>query len=129
MPSSTAKRNRRGTRQESSTLQALRRRAGFRSAKDFAAKVGIPESTYSRYERAPEGPSCGIPLPNAWAMADELGCSIDLVVGRVDPEEYLAGGSLDERVAAMNVLDREIVTSFIEFIEEKSAATSRRGRI
>ena len=46
--------------------------------------MSILLGTYSRYERAPEGPDCGIPLPAAWAMADKLGCSIDLVVGRED---------------------------------------------
>lgn len=104
------------------TLQRLRREAGYATAKDFAAKVGIPESTYSRYERAAEGPACGIPLPNAWAMADALGCSIDLVVGRADidrePQSELGG-----RVAAMNVLDREIVTAFVEFVERRNGVS------
>ena len=47
------------------TLQRMRREAGFRSAKDFAERVGIPMSTYARYERAGDGPECGIPLPSA----------------------------------------------------------------
>ena len=66
------------------TLQRLRREAGYRSAKDFAAVLGIPTSTYARYERQPEGPDCAIPLSSAWQIADALGCSIDLVVGRTD---------------------------------------------
>ena len=53
------------------TLQRLRREAGYRNAKDFAAVLGIPASTYSRYERAEEGPLCGIPLSSAWSIADE----------------------------------------------------------
>ena len=57
------------------TLQRLRREAGYASAKEFAAVLNIPNSTYSRYERAPEGPNSGIPLSAAWAMADELGSS------------------------------------------------------
>ena len=47
------------------TLQRLRREAGYRSAKDFAAVLGIPASTYARYERQPEGPGCAIPLSSA----------------------------------------------------------------
>ncbi len=107
------------------SLQRLRRQAGFRSAKEFAAKVGIPSSTYSRYERAPEGPCCGIPIASAWAMADALGCSIDHVVGRADIEQG-PKSDLGGRIAAMNVLDREIVTAFVEFVERRGAAPSGR---
>ena len=59
-------------------------------------------------------------------MADLLGCSIDLVVGRAD----IGGGSeptLDERVGAMNVMDREIVRSFVEFIERRYEGARRAG--
>ena len=66
------------------TLQRLRCETGFRSAKDFAEALGIPSSTYARYERAGDGIDCGIPLPAAWQIADSLGCSIDLAVGRKD---------------------------------------------
>lgn len=66
------------------TLQRLRREAGFKSAKDFAAFLGIPESTYSRYEQIADGPNSRIPMKIAWVMADVFGCSIDLVVGRED---------------------------------------------
>ncbi|MBR1830317.1 MAG: helix-turn-helix transcriptional regulator [Atopobiaceae bacterium] len=59
-------------------IQDLRREAGYRSAKDFAAAIGIPASTYNRYEAQPDA----IPLRQAWAIADFLGCSIDMVVGR-----------------------------------------------
>lgn len=59
-------------------IQDLRREAGYSSAKDFAAALGIPQSTYARYENQPEA----IPLKQAWAIADFLGCSIDIVVGR-----------------------------------------------
>lgn len=133
MPSSKTNPNTRRDGTRKCTLQRLRREAGFATAKDFAARVGVPASTYSRYERAPEGPDCGIPLPSAWAMADELGCSIDVLVGRVDIDER-PETTWDDRVCALNVMDREIVTSFIEFIEERSAAqaqaaASRRGRI
>ena len=83
------------------TLQRMRREAGFRSAKDFAERVGIPMSTYARYERAGDGPECGIPLPSAWAIADALGCSIDLVVGREDIDAA-GGDSIQGRVEALS---------------------------
>lgn len=100
-------------------LFRLRRGAGYRTARDFADALRIPASTYSRYERAAEGPSCGIPLSSAWAMADLLGCSIDAVVGREDIDSR-PGPTLDERVAGMNVMDREIVRSFVEFVESRN---------
>lgn len=63
-----------------STLLQLRRRAGYRSAQDYAEHMGIPMSTYGRYESNPGR----IPLERAWAIADDLGCPIDAVVGRVE---------------------------------------------
>ena len=89
------------------TLQRLRREAGYRTAKDFAEELHIPYSTYSRYERAGEGPESGIPLYAAWAMADELGCSIDLVVGR----------TIDARVRKLGRSGREMLDDFLEYLE------------
>ena len=66
------------------TLQRLRREAGYRSAKEFAEALGIPGSTYARYERAGDGADCGIPLRRRGRSRTSLGCSIDLVIGRED---------------------------------------------
>ena len=93
-------------------LQRLRRDAGYRCAKEFAEVLHIPNSTYSRYERAPEGPDCGIPLQAAWVMADKLGCSIDLVVGREDidaPRE----ATLDARAGKLSRSGREMLDDFL----------------
>lgn len=102
------------------TLQRMRREAGFRSAKDFAERVGIPISTYARYERAGDGPECGIPLPSAWAIADALGCSIDLVVGREDIDA--AGDSIRERVEALSRTGREMHEDYLRFLEFREGA-------
>ena len=61
-----------------SALLELRKRAGFKNAKDFAAAEGIAEATYARYESSPEK----IPLKSAWQLADRFGVSIDVIVGR-----------------------------------------------
>lgn len=98
------------------TLQRMRREAGFRSAKDFAERVGIPMSTYARYERAGDGPECGIPLPSAWAIADALGCSIDLVVGREDIDAS-GGDSIQDRVKALSRTGREMHDDYLRFLE------------
>ena len=70
-----------------STLADLRRAAGYRSSKDFAAVLGIPATTYSRYERTLDDPDSGVPLRAAWAIADKLNCTIDAVVGRDEADD------------------------------------------
>lgn len=106
------------------TLQRLRREAGYRSAKDFAQVLSIPRSTYARYERAVEGPECGIPLPSAWQIADALGCSIDLVVGREDIDARDAA-ALDERVSALSPASRAALTGFLGYLESLEATRFR----
>ena len=61
-----------------SALLELRKQAGFKNAKDFAAAEGIAEATYARYESSPEK----IPLKSAWQLADRFGVPIDVIVGR-----------------------------------------------
>lgn len=102
-------------------LQRLRREAGYRSAKDFAAVLGIPASTYTRYERQAEGPECAIPLSSAWQIADALGCSIDLVVGREDIDAASAP-TLDDRAAALSLDGQEILRGFLGYLEQLDAA-------
>lgn len=103
------------------TLQRLRREAGYRSAKDFAAALGIPASTYARYERQPEGPECAIPLSSAWRIADALDCSIDLVVGREDIDA-VNEHTLDERIAALSLSCQEMLYSFLGYLEQLDVA-------
>lgn len=107
------------------TLQRLRREAGYRSAKDFAEVLSIPCSTYARYERAVEGPECGIPLPSAWQIADALGCSIDLVVGREDIDARDTG-TIDERVAALSLTNQAMLTGFLDYLESLETSKPRR---
>ena len=108
------------------TLQRLRREAGYASAKEFAAVLNIPNSTYSRYERAPEGPNSGIPLPAAWAMADKLGVSIDLVVGRDDIDaQYML--TLDDRARRLSRSGREMLDDFMRYLEFREAASAAQG--
>lgn len=105
------------------TLQRLRREAGFRSAKEFAERIGIPTSTYARYERAGDGAECGIPLPSAWQIADALGCSIDLVVGRADIDAH-DENPIQTRFNALTREGRSFVESYLTFVE----TSEREGR-
>lgn len=109
------------------TLQRLRRQAGYRSAKDFAEALGIPGSTYARYERAGDGADCGIPLPAAWQIADALGCSIDLVVGREDIDAPEPEG-IQPRYDALSPEGRNLVDSYLSYVELGERAARSQGR-
>lgn len=101
-------------------LQRLRRKAGYRSAKDFAKVLCIPVSVYSRYEQEIEGSGCDIPLRTAWAIADKLGCSIDLVVGRSDIEESEAS-TINARVRKLSSCSRETLNDFLCYLESRES--------
>ena len=109
------------------TLQRLRRQAGYRSAKEFAEALGIPGSTYARYERAGDGADCGIPLPAAWQIADALGCSIDLVIGREDIDAPEPEG-IQPRYDALSPEGRALVDSYLSYVELGERAARSQGR-
>lgn len=104
------------------TLQRLRREAGYRSAKEFAEALGIPGSTYARYERAGDGADCGIPLPAAWQIADRLGCTIDLVVGREDIDAPRPCESMGDRINSLSRTGMEMLDDYLRFLEYRDDA-------
>ena len=106
------------------TLQRLRREAGYRSAKEFAEALGIPGSTYARYERAGDGAGCGIPLPAAWQIADKLGCSIDLVIGREDIDASCRKNTINERIESLSYSSLELLESYLQFLEYRDSHAS-----
>ncbi len=110
-----------------SALLELRRAAGFRSAKAFSEEMGIPLPTYSRYESQPNK----IPLPAAWKLADRLGCSIDLVVGR---SELVGGAEADADVRGpvqrlhddLSPALKEAHSEYLSFLVAKNTDAKRR---
>ncbi len=110
-----------------STLQALRRKAGYASAREFAEHIGVPFPTYSRYESSPEK----IPSSAAWMLADTLGCSIDAVVGRasIDDVEMLRG----EVQREYDALDPELrdmadaYRAYLRWLARNKQAAARRN--
>ena len=60
------------------TLKKLRKGAGYRTSGDFAHDFGIPQTTYSRYEREMQS----IPTEKLIKLADWFGVPMDWVVGR-----------------------------------------------
>lgn len=59
-------------------LQAMRKRAGFKSARAFAEHMGMSLNTYNNYEQGRNS----LTLEKAWEFADELNCTLDELAGR-----------------------------------------------
>ncbi|HAM16814.1 MAG TPA: hypothetical protein DCP91_13380 [Eggerthellaceae bacterium] len=98
------------------TLADLRRAAGYRSSKDFAAVLGIPATTYSRYERTLADPDSGVPLRAAWAIADKLNCTIDAVVGR-DAADDANGRDLNALYRSLSEDGKKRLDDFLLFLD------------
>lgn len=99
-----------------STLLQMRREAGYRSQRDFAERIGVPQPTYTRYESNPGK----IPLKAAWAIADELGCTIDAVVGRATMEEVRAArGEVQREYDALSPANRELADELRAFLRRR----------
>lgn len=60
------------------SLTAARKKAGFRSAREFAESVKMTPSTYMGYENGRRK----LTVENACLFADALGISLDALVGR-----------------------------------------------
>ena len=59
-------------------LQSNRKKAGYKSAKAFAAFMGLNPNTYTDYEQG----RIGLSFETAWQIADALGCTLDELGGR-----------------------------------------------
>jgi len=64
-------------------LQAMRKRAGYKSAREFADHAGINVNTYTNYEQG----KANMSLVQAWELADLLDCTLDELAGRRVPEQ------------------------------------------
>ena len=108
------------------SLRRLRREAGFRHAQDFAKRLGVPAPTYARYERQPDGPETGIPMKAAWKIADALGCSIDLVVGREADESEAS--RVQRLYNALTPSSRDRLDEYLDFIEYREHVMNAQRR-
>lgn len=76
-------------------LQAMRKRAGFKSAAAFAEHMGLNPGSYTNYEQGIRP----FTLEQAWDFADVLGCSLDELAGRDwPPAERATEVAPDERL-------------------------------
>ena len=108
------------------TLKDLRKAAGYKTARDFAAALEIRPTTYSRYEQHPEN----IPIKVAWQLADALGCSIDVLVGREHVSVDEIRGDQQRFYDGLSPENRILMDEFSEFLalREKKATQSKARR-
>ena len=88
-------------------LQAIRKQAGYKSAKAFADHIGMPVGTYTDYEQGRRM----FTLEKAWEFADALDCTLDELAGRNPPGKSNGCDPMLKRIAenyeSMNPTGRE----------------------
>ena len=104
-----------------SALLELRKQAGFKNAKDFAAAEGIAEATYARYESSPEK----IPLKSAWQLADRFGVPIDVIVGRRAVDVASLRGRVQEAYEALSDRSRASLDDYLAFHAQRDEREAR----
>lgn len=107
-----------------SALLELRKQAGFKNAKDFAAAEGIAEATYARYESSPEK----IPLKSAWQLADRFGVPIDVIVGRRAVDVTSLRGRVQESYEALSERSRASLDDYLAFLAQRDEHEAREHR-
>lgn len=86
-------------------LQAIRKQAGYKSAKAFADHIGMPVGTYTDYEQGRRM----FTLEKAWEFADALDCTLDELAGRKAPNRASGDarmGSIADSYESMNETGR-----------------------
>lgn len=98
-----------------SALLELRKQAGFKNARDFAAAQGIADATYARYESSPDK----IPLRSAWQLADRFGVPIDVIVGRQHVDVANLRGEVQEVYDALSESSQASLRDYLAFLLER----------
>ena len=114
------------------SLRALRRAAGYTSARAFAEEIGIPTPTYARYEQIDDGPDTPMPIRNAWTIADALGCSIDALVGREPIEPGAVQGDVQaayNRLSAAGKRDLDRYLAYLAHLDEREGRRAEERRM
>lgn len=106
-----------------STLLELRKAAGYKTAPEFAEAQDIAQSTYARYESNPEK----IPLPTAWRFADLFGCSIDVIVGRVQVDPSLIGDDVQTRFDRLTDEGKAELEGYLDYLVYKEGRDRARA--
>ncbi len=102
-------------------LTELRKQAGYSTAKDFAAAIGVPATTYGRYESQPEK----IPMRAAWELADRFGVTIDQIVGRDDEHHGDPRGQEQRSFDALSDRSQEEARDLMAWLADRDEREAR----
>ncbi len=102
-----------------SSLQRLRKAAGFKSAKSFAEFMGYNPNTYTQYEQG----IVSLSFERAWEIADALDCTLDEIGGRIPPRSYADVGQqrLNDCYENMNSQGQQTLVSVARSMERDAA--------
>ena len=110
------------------SLRKIRKAAGYKSARAFAEAIGMPPTTYTKYEQAADDGEISMPLKSAWAIADALGCTIDALVGRDEIPDLGMRGDMQRRYDALSEDSKELVDGFVTMVEGHEVQAKERRR-
>ena len=106
-------------------LQAMRKRAGYNSAKEFAEVMGMSVRTYTNYEQGVSKLS----LVRAWEFADALHCTLDELAGREWPRPVFSDPRQESINQAYEACDEAARASILDGAQNALAASQGRKDI
>lgn len=108
------------------SLKALREGAGWRTAKAYADHMGMSHPQYYEYESG----RGAMTLKAAWAIADDLGVTLDELCGRMPPLDSLPADEsrLVEGYRACSPAQKLSVAASVRDAAELSALEAARAQ-
>lgn len=106
-----------------SNLQRLRKLAGYGTGAAYAAHLGVGYEAYRQWESDPMGGR--LRLRRAWELADDLGCTIDEVVGRTAIRRI--GAAEVRALECLADADLEAVMAFADHLAASHGAADMRA--
>lgn len=104
------------------SIQKARKQAGYKSAKEYAAHMDMKVGTYSDYEQGRR--VCM--LDRAWEFADDLGLTLDELVGRDFPRPAFADPRQEQLNGCYESLNDESKTQVSDMVKSIAADPARR---
>ena len=106
-------------------LRQLRKAAGYKSARQYAEHIGVPQQTYNNYETGFRKLS----LELACEICDDLGCTLDELCGR---DEYVGSSYIQRVYESVNDEGKQAIEQYAEmaymnprFLKERPARVVR----
>lgn len=93
-------------------LKRLRKISGFKTQKDIADALGIPERRYSSWERG----EVMMSLEQAYYVTELLGCTLDELVGRKPPK------------TPSSFVEYELISCFRDSTDERKSSILQTAR-